>query len=200
MTDCGDFVNSDDEEDVEDLEENAEPLLLYFQQPFYYPICIGNVLAQRYRIEHKLGHGGFSTVWMAHDIVTKKDVALKVTTLARDAADRESTMHNEIRRRVRDTSKLLLSREAFSLPSPNGHHRVLVFPLRGPSLHSCFASMSMANRMSAAKQVLQALKCLHDANIVHRGPFITPPPSLISFALTLYRSERQKHHVRHRAP
>lgn len=168
MTDCGDFVNSDDEEDVEDLEENAEPLLLYFQQPFYYPICIGNVLDQRYRIEHKLGHGGFSTVWMAHDIVTKKDVALKVTTLARDAADRESTMHNEIRRRVQDTSKLLLSREAFSLPSPNGHHRVLVFPLRGPSLHSCFASMSMADRMSAAKQVLQALKCLHDANIVHR--------------------------------
>jgi serine/threonine protein kinase len=51
-----------------------------------------------------------------------------------------------------------------------------VFPLRGPSLHSCFASMSMANRMSAAKQVLQALKCLHDANIVHRGPFTTPPP------------------------
>ncbi|KAE9367687.1 kinase-like protein [Stipitochalara longipes BDJ] len=168
MTDCGDFVDSDNEEEVDDLEENAEPLILYFQQPFYYPIYIGNVLAQRYRIEHKLGHGGFSTVWMAHDIVTKKDVALKVSTLPRDAADPESTMHNEIRQRVQDTSKLLLSCGTFTLPSPNGHHRVLVFPLRGPNLHSCFASMSMADRMSAAKQVLQALKCLHDANIVHR--------------------------------
>ncbi|TVY13589.1 Serine/threonine-protein kinase SRPK [Lachnellula arida] len=168
MTDCGDLVDSDNEEEVDDLEKNAEPLLSYFQPLFYYPICIGNVLAQRYRIEHKLGHGGFSTVWMAHDIVTKKDVALKVTIPAREAADPESTMHNEIRQRVRDTSKLLLSCETFSLPSPNGHHRVLVFSLRGPSLHSCFASMSMANRMSAAKQVLQALKCLHDANIVHR--------------------------------
>jgi serine/threonine protein kinase len=137
MTDCGDFVNSDNEEEVENLEENAEPLLLYFQQPYYYPICIGNVLAQRYRIEHKLGHGGFSTIWMAHDIVTKKDVALKVTILARDAAGPESTMHNEIRHRVQNTSKLLLSRRAFSL---------------------------------------------------------------ISFALTLYRSERQKHHVWHRSP
>ena len=38
MTDCSDFVNSDNEEEVEDLKENAEPLLLYFQQPFYYPI------------------------------------------------------------------------------------------------------------------------------------------------------------------
>jgi serine/threonine protein kinase len=175
MTDYGDFIDSDNEEEVDNLEENAEPLLSYHQYPFYYPISIGNVLAQRYRIEHKLGHGGFSTVWMAHDIVTKMDVALKVTTLARYTEDPESTMHNEIRQRVRDTSKLLLSCGTFSLPTPNGHHKVLVFPLRGPSLHSCFASMSMFNRMSAAKQVLQALKCLHDANIVHRGPFIKSP-------------------------
>ena len=197
MADYGDLVDSDNEEEVDDLEENSEPLILYFQPPFYYPITIGYLLAQRYRIVHKLGHGGFSTVWMAHDIVTKKDVALKVTIPTRDAADPESTMHNEIRQRVQDTSKLLLSSETFSLPGPNGHHRVLVFPLRGPNLHSCFASMSMANRMSAAKQVLQALKCLHDANIVHRGQFITFP-LLISFGLTIYRSERQKHRVRHR--
>lgn len=178
MTDCGDFVDSNNEEEVEDLEENAEPLLLYFQPPFYYPICIGNVLAQRYRIEHKLGHGGFSTVWVAHDIVSKRDVALKVTIPIRDAVDPESTMHNGIRQRVRDTSRLILSCETFLLASPNGQHRVLVFPLRGPSLHSCFASMPMTNRKSAAKQVLQALECLHDANFVHRGPSVSLLPSL----------------------
>ena len=36
-------------------------------------------MAQRYRILHKLGHGGFGTVWMAHDLLDKKDVALKVS-------------------------------------------------------------------------------------------------------------------------
>jgi serine/threonine protein kinase len=98
---------------------------LYFQPPFYYPTCIGNILAQRYRIEHKLGHGGFSTVWMAHDIVSKRDVALKVTIPIRDAVDPESTMHNEIRQRVRDTSKLLLSCETFL------RAHVLSFMLKG---------------------------------------------------------------------
>lgn len=112
---------------------------------------------------------------MAHDIVAKIDVALKVTTtLARCKEDPESAMHNEIRQRVLDTSKLLLSHETFSLPSPNGDHKVLVFPLRGPTLHSCFPIVSMTDRMSAAKQVLQALESLHVANIVHRGR-LDPP-------------------------
>ena len=44
----------------------------------YYPICIGDILAHRYRIEHKLGPGCFSTVWVARDILKGKDVALKI--------------------------------------------------------------------------------------------------------------------------
>ena len=39
---------------------------------------------------------------MAHDIVTKKDVALKVTILARDTVDPESTIYIEIRQRVQN--------------------------------------------------------------------------------------------------
>ncbi|WEW61765.1 hypothetical protein PRK78_007259 [Emydomyces testavorans] len=52
--DYGDFVDSDDEFEIE---ESAEPLERYHQPGLYYPICIGEVLAQTYRIEHKLGHG-----------------------------------------------------------------------------------------------------------------------------------------------
>lgn len=199
MAGYGYFVNLDDEAEVEDLEENAEETIYYYQQPFYYPIRIGMVLAQRYRIEHKLGHGGFSTVWMAHDTIRKEDVALKVPTLTSNTVDSELAIHNEIRSRVKDSSKLLLSHDSFSVSCSERRHTVLVFPLQGPSLSSSFASMSMADRMSAAKQVLQALKCLHDADIVHRGPFL-PPARLIFFALAFYRSERQKYPVRHRAP
>jgi hypothetical protein len=43
--------------------ECVEPAAEYYKD-FYYPICIADVLDQRYRIEHKLGHGGFSTVWL----------------------------------------------------------------------------------------------------------------------------------------
>ncbi|EAS29955.2 uncharacterized protein CIMG_08701 [Coccidioides immitis RS] len=40
----------------------------------FYPICIGDVLDERYRVKHKLGHGGFTTIWMAHDLQGKRYV------------------------------------------------------------------------------------------------------------------------------
>jgi serine/threonine protein kinase len=169
MTDHGYFVDWEDDDNLDDIEENAEPASFYSDASIYYPIHIGQVLAQKYRIEHKLGHGGFSTVWMAHNIQTSQDVALKICTVTSDTVNREWNMHNEIRARVKDTSNLLLSFEIFFITASRGHHTVLVFPLRGPNLQSCLVNLSMADRMSAAKQTLEALKQLHDAKIVHRG-------------------------------
>ncbi|KAE9362526.1 hypothetical protein N431DRAFT_162131, partial [Stipitochalara longipes BDJ] len=60
--DYGYYVDSDDEVNIED---EAEAMEQYFSEAPYFPVHIGQVLDQRYRIEHKLGHGGFSTVWMA---------------------------------------------------------------------------------------------------------------------------------------
>ncbi|QGI67679.1 hypothetical protein CEK26_011632 [Fusarium fujikuroi] len=87
----GDFVDSDGECDVEDA---CEPVDRY-EEGLYLPICIGEVVADRYRIEHKLGHGGFSTVWMAHDMDQGKDVALKIMT-ANFEGEREFLRQNEI--------------------------------------------------------------------------------------------------------
>lgn len=87
----GDLVESDDEGEVEDTSEPVER----YEQGLYHPICIGKVLTMRYRIEHKLGHGGFSTVWMAYDMLKHKDVALKILTTG-DSGKREYTMQGEI--------------------------------------------------------------------------------------------------------
>ncbi|OAX77482.1 hypothetical protein ACJ72_08219 [Emergomyces africanus] len=79
MADFGDFVSTEDEE--LDLEEVVEPWHKYDikETPHvFYPIRVGEVLNDRYLIEHKIGSGGFSTVWMAHDLQDKRDVALKV--------------------------------------------------------------------------------------------------------------------------
>jgi serine/threonine protein kinase len=89
--------------------------------PSYSLLRIGEVLAQTYRIEHKLGHGGFSTVWMAHDIRNGTDLALKIMASG-NAGEYELTMQKEIIRAVWNTSGLLIYLTTFSLPGHHGNH------------------------------------------------------------------------------
>ncbi|EEH06406.1 protein kinase [Histoplasma capsulatum G186AR] len=172
-TDLGYFaVTEDDEDDIEILAEPWHRYKTAGDSRTFYPICIGEVLNQRYRIDHKLGHGHFSTVWMAYDLETKSDVAVKVLASGENSGEHEVDMQEEIRKSVQDTSHLVTSLATFILPVPAGKssHRVLVFPLRGRSLGSIHVNrtLPMSTRMSAARQLLKALESLHSAGIVHR--------------------------------
>ncbi|KAK2805517.1 hypothetical protein FQN50_006141 [Emmonsiellopsis sp. PD_5] len=166
--DFGDFVSNEDEED--DLEDVAEPWHKYDAKAtphVFYPIRLGEVLNGRYLVEHKLGAGGCSTVWMAFDLQEKRDVALKVMASG-PLGDNELHMQNEILQTVKDASHLVTYIATFLLPGRK-QHRVLVYPLRGPCLcYSTIKGAPMTTRMSAAKQLLEALKNLHEAGIVHR--------------------------------
>ncbi|EEP79444.1 predicted protein [Uncinocarpus reesii 1704] len=161
--DYGDFIDPYSDDDFEYFVETPsiyQPSADYL----YYPLCLGEVLNSRYRVEHKLGHGGFSTVWMAFDLKKQTDVALKILTEGQGS--NEYHMQNEILQNVKDTSRLTLYLDTFVLP---GDHRVLVFPLRSPMLSVItLKAKSMATRMSAARQLLQELESLHKAGIVHR--------------------------------
>lgn len=46
------------------IEEETLPL---FYQKRYYPVKIGDIFKQQYRIIAKLGYGAYSTVWLARD-------------------------------------------------------------------------------------------------------------------------------------
>ncbi|KAJ5178829.1 hypothetical protein N7492_002039, partial [Penicillium capsulatum] len=161
-----------DEEEELDLEELAEPWHRYAtenNQYVLYPIYLGEVLDERYLVEHKLGFGGGSTVWMAFDLQDKREVALKVMALGK-WADNETRIQDEILKTVQDTSHLVIYSTTFLLPQDdNRYHRVLVFPMKGPSI--CTLSLQktpMASRMSAARQLLENIASLHEAGIVHR--------------------------------
>ncbi|KAK0111552.1 hypothetical protein ONS95_001903 [Cadophora gregata] len=163
-TDNGDFVDSDEEGDVED---ESEPLERYYRG-IYYPVCIGEVLAGRYRIEHKLGWGGYSTVWMAHDSQCHRDVALKIL-IPGQKGEYEYQIQNEILQTVGDTSHLVIHQGSFLLPGHgDNQYRVLVLPLLSPSLGYRVKELPVATRVSAAKQLLIALASLHDVGLVHR--------------------------------
>ncbi|KAL4963729.1 uncharacterized protein BDV14DRAFT_82319 [Aspergillus stella-maris] len=97
VDDFGDFVQDDDE--VMELEYLTEPWSDYDineTDKVFYPISLGEELNQRYLIEHKLGTGGGSTVWMAYDRLDKKEVALKIMASG-SWADNEIRMHDVIR-------------------------------------------------------------------------------------------------------
>ncbi|PGH29110.1 serine/threonine protein kinase [[Emmonsia] crescens] len=166
--DFGVWVSTEEEE--MDLEEYSENWHQYNRKHFehiFYPICLGEVLNERYLVEHKLGFGSFSTVWMAHDLQAKVDVALKI--MASGWPDNEIDIQDEILQKVQDTSHLVTYLTTFLLRGNNCDHRVLVFPLKGPCFDPLILKrMSMATRMSAAKQLLEALENLHEAGIVHR--------------------------------
>jgi serine/threonine protein kinase len=163
-TDRGDFVNSEDDYVFDEGAEDPE----HYARGSYYPTYIGDILARRYRIDHKLGHGGFSVVWMAYDMQSKRNVALKIMVPG-DSGDREYHVQGEIANTVSDTSRLLICQDTFLVTGSRGHHRVLVLPLQGPNLRDHAREKPVAVRMLAAKQLLQGLKALHEGGIVHRG-------------------------------
>ncbi|KAK7597476.1 hypothetical protein V3481_004060 [Fusarium oxysporum f. sp. vasinfectum] len=105
---------------------------------------------------------------MAYDMHKGKDVALKIMT-ADPGGEREFLRQNEIISCVPDTSRLFIYQDTFLLPgAARNPHRVLVFPLKGPNLRDYTRETSTIVRRSAAKQLLQALKALHDGGMVHR--------------------------------
>jgi hypothetical protein len=196
-TDFGDFVNDEDEE--LDLEELVEPWHRYKieDNPYVlYPIRLGEVLNERYLVEHKLGFGGGSTVWMAFDQQDKRNVALKVMALGQ-WGDNEIRIQDEIIKTVQDTSRLVIYTATFFLPRDDqSYHRVLVFPMKGPSI--CTISLkrtSMAFRMSAARQLLETVASLHKAGIIHRGESIFSYVVLFHTKNKCYRFECKELHV-----
>ena len=92
----GDFAHNKDEE--LDIEEVAEPWHCYDEEDnshVFYPVCLGEVLNGRYLVEHKLGFGGGSTVWMAHDLQDRRDVAVKVMSSG-EWGENETHMQHEL--------------------------------------------------------------------------------------------------------
>lgn len=132
---------------------------------------LGETLNNRYQIEHKLGHGGSSTVWIAYDLLEKRNVALKVIAAGQLGED-EYNAQKDILQSVQDASHLITFLDTFHLhrDNPDEFDRVLVFPLQGQCLTDIhIMRITMATRMSAARQLLETLKTLHDAGFVHRG-------------------------------
>ncbi|ROW00215.1 hypothetical protein VSDG_03562 [Cytospora chrysosperma] len=96
--DWGDYVPEDDEEDVTGFTEGVDGYAVRggYPGPPCYPVTVGEVIqggGKSYRIEHKLGHGAFSTIWLAFEVETNTSVALKIHRTHTRAGHAESQIH-----------------------------------------------------------------------------------------------------------
>ncbi|KAG5988312.1 hypothetical protein E4U52_006702 [Claviceps spartinae] len=143
----------------------------------YHPIHIDDRLNNRYRVVDKLGHGSFSTVWLALDEKITKYVVIKVGTT--DANRREIDTISQITQshvidNARTDHKLLFPTvlDRFDIIGPKGTHSCLVTPPARCSLrdsqdagHSSFFQLDVAR--SFAAQLVIALSIVHKRGFAH---------------------------------
>jgi len=158
-------------EDVETLE--------YYKPGGYHPIHIDDRLHNRYRIVHKLGHGTFSTAWLAVDELTSKYVAVKVCIA--DVDKREVDILSELsipattdlRDKYNKTSTIPKILDRFNIEGPNGTHPCLVtLPARCSLRESKEASdncrqFQLNVARSLAAQLTLAVSFVHSRGYAH---------------------------------
>ena len=57
-----------------------EATLSRFDQKRYYPVKIGDIFREQYRIIAKLGYGAYSTVWLARDEMLDTRTSVEIVT------------------------------------------------------------------------------------------------------------------------
>jgi serine/threonine-protein kinase SRPK3 len=148
----------------------------------YHPVQIGDRLHDRYRVLYKLGHGAYSTTWLARDQQSSKLVAVKVGTadISPEEADMVSRLHTAVE--ATDLSRSAASSlfapvvEKFEIHGPNGrHHCYTKFPARASlsdvkdALYTLLFQPDVARALVA--QLALAMAIFHAQGYVHGGVF-----------------------------
>ncbi|KAK6852021.1 hypothetical protein PG995_012146 [Apiospora arundinis] len=135
----------------------------------------------RFQVIYKLGFGGFGTVWLCYDLVTKRWRALKVhqarhsspTHLTEDRGDRlvNQTMERDgISTEEALANGVVLPLETFWIDSPNGRHMCTVLPLLGPRLTDLMDHMpgdDPGRIKHISYQTAQSMNFLHQHGLCH---------------------------------
>jgi hypothetical protein len=150
-----------------------------YQVGGYHPIHLGDCLDEgRYRVIHKLGHGGFSTVWLCRDSQEDKYVAVKIHTgdISVDKLPDLRLMHLDMS--PPGSQYINIPKHHFSLEGPNGTHQCLVLTLLGPRV-SPNTWIEMDNPGPSLRKFCQQTACalnfLHQNGICHGGIYSYNP-------------------------
>ncbi|KAL2066601.1 hypothetical protein VTL71DRAFT_2672 [Oculimacula yallundae] len=99
----------------------------------FHPVSLGDTFKDgRYEVHHKLGWGGFSTVWLAWDNISEIWVSLKVKSAQGSERNNEPELLRALQARGAQDHHIVQLLDDFVHEGPNGLHQCLVFELLGP--------------------------------------------------------------------
>jgi serine/threonine protein kinase len=141
----------------------------------YHPVALGDVLDGRFHVVHKLGLGGYATVWLCHDSVFNKWRAVKIMMADKSTPDWSDLRALRLFRSMMIDSDVLaanhiqLPLEHFWLDGPNGRHLCFVLPFLAPRLsHVCRVYGHVPELMKdICFQMIEALKFIHSRGLCH---------------------------------
>ncbi|KIW62711.1 hypothetical protein PV04_10855 [Phialophora macrospora] len=155
-----------------------EQTILVIAPKRYYPVKIGDLYNQRYRVIAKLGYGETSTVWLARDEISKKHVSLKVCVQDESPGSPPINEVNMLQRlkslAERDNHPGVvftrLPLETFELYGPHGRYLCIVAEAEGRSLHELQKSFLLPRTLvrSLMLKLAYAVHWLHrTCGVIH---------------------------------
>lgn len=141
----------------------------------YHPVALGDVLGDggRFRVVHKLGFGGYATVWLCHDKTSKKWRAIKIMAAAASTPDCADLKALELFKGV-DPDELAanhiqLALDHFWIDGPNGRHLCFVLPFLGTNLTYLYGRYGHVPDLmkDICFQLVKALEFIHSHGLCH---------------------------------
>ncbi|MEU5340646.1 serine/threonine-protein kinase [Streptomyces sp. NPDC020766] len=133
----------------------------------------GRLIAGRYRLLGKLGHGGMGTVWRAKDETVDREVAVKEPRVPDHLPERErDNAYERMRREARAAARLDHPAvvNVHDVAVVDGRPWIVMELVRGRSLGAALQEGTIGAREAAriGLDVLGALESAHAAGILHR--------------------------------
>ncbi|MFK4109562.1 serine/threonine-protein kinase [Streptomyces sp. NPDC002176] len=133
----------------------------------------GRLIAGRYRLLGKLGHGGMGTVWRARDETVEREVAVKEPRVPDHLSERErGNVFERMRREARAAARLDHPAvvEVHDVAVVDGRPWIVMELVHGRSLGSALQEGTLDSREAAriGLDVLGALETAHAAGVLHR--------------------------------